>query len=339
MIDEQKKLSVIVPCYNVEGYVERCIESLVHQDIDSDAYEVLLINDGSTDRTGTICDRYATQYPQIKVIHQPNAGQAAARNTGLDHATGEYIFFVDSDDFIAEDCLKQLVNIAKANSLDVLFFEFLKVKDGSALTPKKTIEASTVKVQTFNDFFEELHYVPVGYVWQNIIRHSLIEYHRLRFSEGHLCEDTPFMYQVFFAATRISRIKDVCYFYITRSNSITHHSEQKKRYANALLSCSKLIEGLLETHHTLFSTTTHTRLLYHCNYLVYIALLESLTAGAGDDFCLQLEKDGFLPLGKLDKKEVNSIKLDILRHLSKYPKILNLVLKFTKILHLKVALD
>lgn len=201
---ESKQLSVIVPCYNVAGYVERCIESLVHQDIDSDAYEVLLVDDGSTDGTDAICDRYATQYPQIKVIHQPNAGQGAARNTGLDHATGEYIFFVDSDDFIAENCLKQLVNIAKANSLDVLTFSTQQVVDNAdSARPVADKPLNEVNVVSGIDYLQTNGWL--ANVWWYIAKHSSVEDRHLRFPVGHMLEDISFSLELLLSADRIAK--------------------------------------------------------------------------------------------------------------------------------------
>ncbi|MDY6022735.1 MAG: glycosyltransferase family 2 protein, partial [Sodaliphilus sp.] len=97
-----KKLTVVVPCYNVEDYLCRCLDSLVHQDIPESDYEVIAVDDGSTDSTGEICDRYAKDYPQVKVMHQTNRGLGAARNAGLDLARGKYLLFVDADDFMVE---------------------------------------------------------------------------------------------------------------------------------------------------------------------------------------------------------------------------------------------
>ena len=105
-MNDIKLLSVVVPCYNVEGYLSRCLSSLVHQDIDGSAYEVIAVDDGSTDSTGEICDRYAKEYPQVKVVHQANRGVGAARNAGLDLARGKYLLFVDADDFMVENCFK-----------------------------------------------------------------------------------------------------------------------------------------------------------------------------------------------------------------------------------------
>lgn len=96
--------SIIVPVYKVEKYLERCVESIINQTFED--FELILIDDGSPDRCGAICDEYAAEDERIKVIHQKNQGVSVARNAGLDVATGDYICFVDSDDWIELDCLK-----------------------------------------------------------------------------------------------------------------------------------------------------------------------------------------------------------------------------------------
>ena len=115
MSEYKIQVSIVVPVYNVESYLERCVESLLKQDI-MDPIEILLIDDGSTDQSGAICDAYAKQNPQILVYHKENGGLSDARNFGLDRANGAYILFVDSDDFIEPDSCSSLLN--EALSLD-----------------------------------------------------------------------------------------------------------------------------------------------------------------------------------------------------------------------------
>ena len=107
MSEYKIQVSIVVPVYNVESYLERCVESLLKQDI-MDPIEILLIDDGSTDQSGAICDAYAKQNPQILVYHKENGGLSDARNFGLDRANGAYILFVDSDDFIEPDSCSSL---------------------------------------------------------------------------------------------------------------------------------------------------------------------------------------------------------------------------------------
>jgi glycosyltransferase involved in cell wall biosynthesis len=116
MKNQQPLISIIVPVYNVEEYLKDCVDSLLNQDIST---EIILINDGSTDSSEDIADRYQQQYGQIIVLHQKNQGLSIARNNGLKYATGEYVVFIDSDDWIEKDSLKALYEKAKASEVDM----------------------------------------------------------------------------------------------------------------------------------------------------------------------------------------------------------------------------
>ena len=120
-----KKLSVIIPVYNVENYLKKCIESLIQQDYDN--YEVILVNDGSTDKSLEICEDYQKKYPEIiKVFSQKNNGQASARNYGFKKSNADYVFFIDSDDYIKTNCLGTLMS--QVSNFDILVFNQFEVK-------------------------------------------------------------------------------------------------------------------------------------------------------------------------------------------------------------------
>lgn len=124
------KVSVIIPAYNAQEYLRECLESILAQSFQN--WEAIIVNDGSTDSTGKIAAEYAKKYPQIKVITTVNRGQAAARNTGLDHARGEFIFFIDSDDLIHPQCLQYFTDIARLYQQGTIVFgEFIRMQSGS----------------------------------------------------------------------------------------------------------------------------------------------------------------------------------------------------------------
>ena len=125
------KISVIIPVYNTEKYLRRCIDSVLAQTYQD--FELLLIDDGSKDSSGAICDEYASQDTRVRVFHKENGGVSSARNLGLDHARGEWITFVDADDWMADDMLQQMLDTADAEGADVvladLAFSFSKGDD------------------------------------------------------------------------------------------------------------------------------------------------------------------------------------------------------------------
>jgi len=120
-------VSIIVPVYNVEPYLHQCVDSVINQTYQN--LEIILVNDGSTDSSGKICDEYAASDKRVSVVHKTNEGLPAARNTGLNHSTGKYIYFLDSDDWIREDAINLLVSLAERTSSDVILFDAVVVDE------------------------------------------------------------------------------------------------------------------------------------------------------------------------------------------------------------------
>ena len=115
------KISVVIPVYNVEKYLQECVNSVLRQTYTD--FEVILVDDGSTDSGGRICDDYAQKDPRVRVIHQANGGLSVARNTGLRAAQGKYVYFLDSDDYIEDHTLEALIFLAEKESADIVFFD------------------------------------------------------------------------------------------------------------------------------------------------------------------------------------------------------------------------
>lgn len=148
-------LSVIIPVYNVEPYLRNCIDSVIKQDL-RDEIELLLIDDGSKDSSGKICDEYATKYSWIKVYHLPNGGVSRARNFGLKHATGEYFTFIDSDDFLDENIYAQIYQTHKTHPTDMYFFgykDFPKSETSHSHIPTQKLCLTT---QTLSEAYLEM---------------------------------------------------------------------------------------------------------------------------------------------------------------------------------------
>ena len=125
MSTQSPKISIIVPVYKVEQYLPKCINSILAQTYQY--WELLLIDDGSPDNSGKICDEFAQKDERIRIFHKKNGGVSSARNLGLDYAEGDYVMFVDSDDWLSNDCLRVCVHEVEANKLDALQFGFISV--------------------------------------------------------------------------------------------------------------------------------------------------------------------------------------------------------------------
>ena len=190
-----KKLSIIIPAYNAAKYVERCIESIVSQGYDD--VEILLVDDGSTDNTLQICDALATKYPCIKVLHKENGGVSSARNLGIDNAQGEYLMFVDVDDYLLPGALPNAMAVAEANpDADFSVFSFKRVSrkgdSNETILPNRTYYRADRL-----DYIKNVDTVVFGASWAKLYNRDFINDHQLRFDTDMISsEDNCFNFKV-----------------------------------------------------------------------------------------------------------------------------------------------
>ena len=223
-------MSIIVPVYNVEKYLRKCIDSLLVQDLLSDDYEIILVDDGSTDQGGAICDEYAENNPNVKVIHQQNGGLSAARNRGIDAAEGKYIQFVDSDDYLEPNVLKALVEKMESDMLDVLRFNYRNVNEKYEVVEpnkdsKRFVNYSDEVCDGMTFLNERLG--PACYACQFILRRELLT--NCYFKEGIYFEDTEWTPRLLLKACRAVSTDKIVYNYLLRKGSITQSVEEKKK--------------------------------------------------------------------------------------------------------------
>ena len=225
------KLSFIVPVYNVAPYVRMCVASLLSQDYKD--YEIILVNDGSTDSCSEICDEYDRMFDNIHTIHQANAGLSAARNTGIVAAKGEYICFVDSDDYWQHNVLAGLISQIERDNLDVLRFRFQYVTpEGEAYNPYKSNPFKGMDysyVPTDGVSFLNSRMNTRCYAWQFILKRELLD--GCIFAPGIYFEDTDWTPRILCKANRVASTNTIIYNYLVREGSITNavnRSKQKK---------------------------------------------------------------------------------------------------------------
>lgn len=215
------KLSIIVPVYGVAKYLPKCVDSLLAQDISN--YEIVLVDDGSPDECPQICDEYSTKYSNIKVVHQVNAGLSAARNSGLSIAEGDYILFVDSDDYLQPNTLGTLLEQAEGDDLDVLRFRYQNVREsGEVFVPHEGMKTD------YNDysseptdgltFLNERMWVQC-YVVQFLVRREIVL--QEQFTPGIYFEDTDWTPRMLLRTKRVASTDLVVYNYLWREGSIT----------------------------------------------------------------------------------------------------------------------
>ena len=211
------KVSIIVPVYNVEDYLERCLRSLERQTLED--VEILLVDDGSSDASGAICDRYAADHANARVIHKQNGGVSSARNAGLDAATGEFIGYVDSDDFVEPECFERAWETARRTGADIVCFGHASVWGDEAVMKvvggeERVFEGN--RAAFCAQFDHQFKY----FLWNKIYRRNL--YDGLRYPVGRIYEDAYLLPELLSRAQRLVMIPDVLYYYRMRVLSITH---------------------------------------------------------------------------------------------------------------------
>lgn len=239
------KITFIVPIYGVESYLRKCVDSLLHQDYDD--YEIILVDDGSPDKCPSICDEYATRFDKIRVIHQENKGLSGARNTGIDAARGEYLCFVDSDDYWEENVLGALMEQIERDSLEVLRFKWQNVNgEYQVFNPYKY---NPYKNDDYSDSvtdgvdFLNARLGTACYAWAYILLRTLcIDNY---FTEGIYFEDTDWTPRMLLRVKRIASTDRIVYNYLVREGSITNavnRSKQKKLLEDKVRLLRTLVE-------------------------------------------------------------------------------------------------
>lgn len=217
---ETNKISVVVPIYNVEKYLPRCIESLLAQTYQN--LEIILVDDGATDRSAEICDEYAKKDARIKVIHKENGGLSDARNAGTKAATGTYIGFVDSDDFIVPDMYEKMATALAEQNADIAVCNYLYVdEDGKALAERNGSLPIEDKVLSGKEAVKKLVGPEYAYwvtAWNRLYRSEIAK--AVPFPKGKIHEDEYTAHMFYDKAEKVVGVSSAAYQYVVRENSI-----------------------------------------------------------------------------------------------------------------------
>lgn len=227
-------ISIVVPIYNVEKWLARCIENIVLGQ-SFQRFELILVNDGSPDRCGEICENYAKKDNRIKIIYKENGGVSSARNAGIVAANGKYIVFIDPDDLIREDYLSRLYQVAEEHECDAVVSGYQTVPNNQMVTPGFTLKKvmngknfilSSVNVHSKND---------LCFAWRYIYKLCLIKEKNLRFNEQvFIGEDVIFNLEFLLASERVNAIPDNLYFYTINNPDSLMRSKYKPKLENSL---------------------------------------------------------------------------------------------------------
>lgn len=229
---DQILFSIIVPVYKVENYLDKCISSIANQEYEN--YEIILVDDGSPDRCPQICDKWAKKKEYIKVVHKKNGGLSSARNAGMRHARGEYILFVDSDDYWNNSSALSMIakTIQRAKEVDVIVFDNI---DYSCISQKSVICNRKYDIEFMenadkNDVLKYLfaNNLFPGAAWVTVIRREFLLKNKIEFIEGIKAEDIDWLLNVFLHAEKFSALNQAFYVYRKyRNDSITGTADVK----------------------------------------------------------------------------------------------------------------
>ena len=248
-------ISVIVPIYKVEKYLDRCIKSIINQTYKN--LEIILVDDGSPDNCPKMCDNWAKRDKRIKVIHKENGGVSSARNVGLDNSTGEYIGFVDSDDYIDNTMYEKMLKLLKKENADMCFCDITVLELNGEIN---NCHFNTKPIQNKKEFLENIYKINClnFAIWNKLIRKDLID--KIKFSEDiYIKEDVLFLFECINNLNKVSYIKENLYFYDMRETSALHKVNYQKEITS-LNAISKMIEILK-------SNQINNYLEEQCNYI------------------------------------------------------------------------
>lgn len=265
-------VSIIIPVYNAEGTLPRCVDSILNQTFTD--FELLLVDDGSADASGAICDCYAAKDSRVRVFHQANSGVSASRNLALDQARGDYLQFLDSDDWITPDATSCLVRAMEGGPCDMVVSDFYRVV-GERVSQKGDIEEDGIL--TREEYAAHMMENPAdfyyGVLWNKLYRRNIVEEHHLRMDpEISWCEDFMFNLEYIRYAEHFRAIQIPIYYYVKTKGSLASQS----------MSISKTVKMKLmvfEDYHRFFRTVLDDAEYEKCRLKVYRFLLDAASDG------------------------------------------------------------
>ena len=238
---EKPLLSIIVPVYDVERYLQKCMDSILAQTFTD--FELILVEDGSPDNCPALCDAAAAKDARIRVIHQKNGGLSAARNAGLDAARGDWIGFVDSDDYIAPEMYEMLYKAVQSTGADLALCDYVEVDETGALCPQMHVSLSGTEL-TGRELLQKASGLMVQLAWNKLYRRAIFA--QLRYPVGKVNEDLFVIPEICLNTQRAVVVPEVLYYYVQRSDSIMGKSNTLRHFDAAEAACrywNRLVEN------------------------------------------------------------------------------------------------
>ena len=298
-------LSYIIPLYNTQAFIARCLQSVIDQGMPTDAYEVIVVDDGSTDGGRALVEDFASHHPQVRLICQDNAGVSAARNAALDAARGRYLQFVDSDDYLVKAVMPRLLKRAIDESLDVLLFNYNCVDACGNMQPNtRGDNYAATTVMTGVDYLDAHAMTP--YVWRFLIRRDFFETgcgylgddRAWRFDPSLIvCEDGALIARFMLAATRVAHDDDVAYCYVSRDDSAMHNVDLKHigRRLYSQVDAAASIDATMRRFESHAGRTVPASVAGVRNVYLYFSMTKALTCGLVDQVLQRIRQAGMFP--------------------------------------------
>lgn len=241
------EISIIVPIYNVEKYLPKCIDSILTQTFTN--FELILVDDGSKDKSGEICDGYAKEDIRIKVIHQKNGGVSAARNSGVEYASGNFVGFVDPDDYIDKNMYKNMHELCKNNNSDIAVCKLGREVEGKLINKNNGVDELVRKFDNVKAMEELFKGVLYRFSLCNKLFHKSC-FNNVKFPEGRIHEDLSTTYKLFANAKSVVYTSYIGYIYVKRKESILTSKYNEKRL-QAFIGWDEILKFISENYITI----------------------------------------------------------------------------------------
>lgn len=259
-------ISWIIPVHNTEKYLRECLDSVVTQKFDD--YEVIIVDDGSTDQSGQICDEYEKKYDKVHVLHQGEEGVSIARNKAIKIAKGEYLAFMDSDDYVESNYLQKLYTTAISTKADIVVCNHRRVTENRELLEERPLTGGIKEYNTYEAIDALIDDTIIkSFVWDKLFRREVFE--DVSFPVGRYNQDIAIMHEVFGNAKKIVRIDDVLYYYRQHSTSILN-SRGEKLNGDQFLAFADRLNYIKENYKGLYPKMLKVYMMYAMSYYCWL---------------------------------------------------------------------
>ena len=311
---KMKKLSFIIPLYNSAQWLEKCLCSVLKQDIPEADIEIICVNDGSPDNSAEIAREIAEEHPCIMVIDQENQGPSGARNNGMRHATGKYLCFVDPDDYVEPNVYGGLIKQMEEQQLDMLRFNYQTVNEYDQIIPKRGNELIfdySPQLMTGAEFLANRLDIACN-IWRYIYRRTIITDNNIWCFVGDYYDDTPWLPLVLMKAERINICNIVVYDYLERSDSLVNASSPRavqRKIDGSFMLLDLLQDEMKDISNNAILDWYH-RMIAH-SVLSLLTMIAVYQYDQGKEYLIRLKRYNILPLStnRTSKKNVRKIKL------------------------------